>query len=680
MSLKRPEILAPAGSSETLIAALRGGADAVYVGGKQFSARSSATNFSLDELKTAAELCHLYGAKLYLAVNTIISDEEADNFCRYIKETAKIGIDAYIVQDWGCAELIRQCIPDAILHASTQMTVHTACGAGFLKSLGYSRVVPSRELDKPTLKKICGTGIETEIFVHGALCMSVSGQCYMSAIIGSRSANRGCCGQACRLPFSACANKEASALSLKDLSLIPNISELEEIGTDSLKIEGRMKRPEYVAASVNALVDAFNGSKPDMETLRGIFSRGGFTDGYFTGNRVKMFGVREKNDVIAAQTLIPKIHELYRYERKKHKLDFHAVVKENQPLKITALCGELSVEAVSEPPEKALKRPTDLDFLKKQLSRLGDTVYYLGDVTAEIDDGLAVSAGKLNELRRTLAEKMNSLIILRNSPSYSITDYTHEVAGQTPANSGMLPIRTYCRTAEQVAAAEELSEFVIAPHTLLMSESSTPTDKNKIIISPPRFITNEDELCAQLDSLKKSGYTRLLCHTPDCIAIGKRLGFTLHGGFGLNIYNSFSANYMKKLGLEDYTVSFEAKTTHINAFLSPVPMGAVIYGRLPLMLTRNCPIKNEVGCRSCSKQITDRTGRSFPVTCTKDYAEVLNSDILYMQDKLGQFSSLSFGIVMLHDENAEQTIAAIKGRKPSGNITRGLYYRGINSI
>ncbi|MGN1128933.1 MAG: peptidase U32 family protein, partial [Candidatus Flemingiibacterium sp.] len=218
MNRNRPEILAPAGSFETLTAAIRAGADAVYVGGKHFSARSNATNFTLDELSEAADFCHLRGVKIYLAVNTVISDDEACEFCRYIKETARFGIDAYIVQDWGCAYLIKKCVPDAVLHASTQMTVHTPYGAELLKELGFTRTVPARELDADTIKAICDTGIETEIFVHGALCMSVSGQCYMSAMIGSRSANRGRCGQACRLPFSTCRNGNHAALSLKDLS------------------------------------------------------------------------------------------------------------------------------------------------------------------------------------------------------------------------------------------------------------------------------------------------------------------------------------------------------------------------------------------------------------------------------------------------------------------------------
>lgn len=677
MKHNHPEILAPAGSMETLTAALRTGADAVYVGGKRFSARSSAANFSIEELEQAVDLCHLYGAKLYLAVNTIISDDEAHEFCKYITETARIGVDAYIVQDWGCAELIRRCVPDAVLHASTQMSVHTSYGAAFLKKLGFSRVVPARELDKNTLKRICDTGIETEIFVHGALCMSVSGQCYMSAVMGSRSANRGCCGQACRLPFSAKGNKDHAALSLKDLSLIRNISELEEIGTDSLKIEGRMKRPEYVAAAVNAIRDVYDGNQPDMQLLRGIFSRGGFTNGYFTANRKDMFGVREKDDVVAAQTLIPKIHELYRYERKVRTIDFHAVVKSEEPLKITASCGNLAVEASSECPEAAKNRPTDIEFLKKQLSKLGDTVYSLGEVTAEIEDGLAISAGRINELRRTLTEKMNALIISEERPKYTINSYIPQNIKAEDVFRDSLPLRAFCRTAEQAIAAAELAEFVIIPHTLLNDSLLNGIEKSRIIVSPPRFISDEDKTFAELAVLRERGFTHLMCHTPDSIAMGKQLGFRLHGGFGLNIFNSFSAEQMNLLGLEDILFSFEAKTQQINAVSADIPIGAVLYGRLPLMLTRNCPIKNEVGCGKCTRSLTDRTGRKLPVSCSGEYVEILNPDVLYELDRTDKFASLSFGAVLLHEENAQQTINALRGIRPDCGVTHGLYQRGI---
>ncbi|MCD8188539.1 MAG: U32 family peptidase [Ruminococcus sp.] len=678
MTRKKPEILAPAGSMETLVAALRSGADAVYVGGKKFSARNGAVNFTLEELAQAADMCHLYGARLYLAVNTIIADSEAQEFCEYIKSAARSGIDAFIVQDFGAAMLIRKCVPNAVLHGPTQMTVHTAMGARFLRDMNFSRVVPARELEKGTVEKICNTGIEVEIFVHGALCMSVSGQCYTSAVIGSRSANRGCCGQACRLPFSACGNKNNAALSLKDLSLIPIISKAGEIGVDSLKIEGRMKRPEYAASAVNTLVQALDGQNPDMQLLRGIFSRSGFTDGYFTGRRHDMFGVRQREDVIAAQSLIPKIHELYRCERKVRTVDFHVIIKSHEPVRITASCGGFTEAVTADPPEKAMNRPTDLQMLEKQLSRLGDTVFSLGSVTAEIDDGLILTAGRINELRRLLIEKLSERIISEARHKYSITDFSPHI-NKAKAASGVksLPIRTICRTDEQVRAAADLSELVVVPHDLLLERDYDDIPKEKIMISPPRFIVSEEKLCRELPLLREKGYSHLLCHTLDSAAVGRDLKFTLHGSFSLNIYNSYSAEYLKSLGFADFIVSFEARISQIHGLSADIPMGAVIYGRLPLMLTRCCPIKNEVGCGKCGGFITDRTGRNFPVKCTPDYAEILNSDTLYMFDKTDLTDYISFGVVMLSGENAAQAADAINGIKPSAHITRGLYYRGI---
>lgn len=677
MKNNHPEILAPAGSTETLVAALRTGADAVYVGGKNFSARNNAANFTLDELKYAEELCHLYGAKLYLAVNTIISDDELDAFCDYIKKTAETGVDAYIVQDWGCVELIRKCVPDAVIHASTQMSVHTSYGAAFLKELGFSRVVPARELDKNTLKKICDTGIETEVFVHGALCMSVSGQCYMSAIMGSRSANRGLCGQACRLPFSAVGKKDFSALSLKDMSLIKNIAELEEIGTCSLKIEGRMKRPEYVAASVSTMCDVYNGLEPDMKMLRGIFSRSGFTNGYFTDKRQDMFGIREKNDVIAAQSLIPKIHDFYRRERKIYKISFHAVVKSEQPLKITAYCGDFIAETLSDIPEIAKNHPVNIDFLKKQLLKLGDTVYEAGEVTAEIEENLAVSAGKINELRRKLIEKINNRIIFGNRPKYQITDFVPQNQPPVKKDSFRLPLRIFCSTIEQFEAVSETAEYLIIPLSMAENKIVSEADKSRIILSAPRFIANEEQTLAELKKLRKNGFNNLLCHTPDAIAIGRILGYNLHGGFGLNIFNSISINKMAALGLNDIIFSFEAKQKQINTVYSNIPVGAVLYGKLPLMLTRNCPIKNEVGCGKCTGAIIDRTNRRFPVKCSGEYVEILNHDVLYELDRTDKFTSLSFGVVLLEDETAIQSMNILKGIKPDCSITHGLYQRGI---
>ena len=682
--MKRPELLAPAGSMETLTAALRSGADAVYAGGKLFSARSSASNFTNDELREAARLCHLYGAKLYVAANTVISDSEADAFCGFIRSASESGADGYIVQDWGAAALIRSAVPDAVIHGSTQMSVHTAAGAELLKHLGFARVVPGRELDRDTVKRICDTGIEVEIFVHGALCMCVSGQCYMSAMIGSRSANRGCCGQACRLPFSASGKKDFTALSLKDLSLLPVISQVTDTGVDSLKIEGRMKRPEYVASAVHELDKALSGQAPDMKLLRGIFSRSGFTDGYFTGQRKDMFGAREKDDVTAARELIPAVHELYRSPRQVWTMDIYCILRENEPVTASAVCRELpqvTVTAQGDLPQKAQNRPTDLQALEKQLSRLGGTVFRPGSVDAGIQEGLFIPAGALNELRRCLADKLAEAVIQHNTPRYTISGYRPELPDiPVQQRPDPLPLDVWCRNAAQAeaAAAHPRCRYIAVPMDILPELNDIP--KDRIIILPPRFITDEDKLTGQLPELREKGFGRLMCHTPDSIAIGRKTGFKLHGSFTLNVFNSFSAEYMKELGLEDCLVSIEAKLSQAAQLRSDIPLGAVVAGRLPLMLTRNCPIKNEVGCRNCTGHLVDRTGRTFPVACSRDYVEILNSDTLFMLDRINEFSNTGFGCVLLYEESPDEVTALLSGSCPDKAVTRGLYYRGLREV
>lgn len=675
--MKLPEILAPAGSPEALTAAIRTGADAVYIGGKSYSARNNASNFSDEELAKAVRLCHIHGVKLYLAVNTIISDDEACDFCGFIKKSAEFGVDGFIVQDLGAASIIRSAVPDAVLHGSTQLSVHTAAGAKLLKDMGFSRVVPARELSADTLGKICKEDIEVEVFVHGALCMSVSGQCYMSTVIGSRSANRGCCGQACRLPFSANGNKNSAALSLKDLSLLENTDKLRKIGVDSLKIEGRMKRPEYIAAAVSELKTALDGNSPDMKMLRGIFSRSGFTDGYFSGKRQDMFGVREKEDVIAAKEIIPTLHGLYRSERAVYSVDFHGVIKSGQPVKLLAVCGELSAEVTGDIPDIAQKSPTSRETLEKQLSKLGDTVFTLGNITADIDDGLFIPAGKLNELRRFAVEKLTEMLAEYNKPRYTITDYTPEKPKNAPPQADNPPVRAFCRTAEQAIAAAELSEFVVIPENIITEKLTEIIPREKIIISPPRFIVDEEKLSDRLSELKNLGIGHILCHTIDGAAMGKALGFTLHGSFTMNVFNSYSAEYLQNLGFEDCIISPEMTLDQLENIHTSLPLGALIYGRLPLMLTRNCPIKNEIGCKNCTGSLIDRTSRKLPVACSKDYVEILNSDILCMADRADKFKNTAFLALLLHNEDKNGTIAAIQGKKPADSVTRGLYYRGV---
>lgn len=669
------EILAPAGSLESLKAAVNCGADAVYIGGKQFSARQNAANFDNAELKQAADLCHLHNIKIYLTVNTIIFDNQVNEFAEFIKNAANAGIDAFIVQDFGAAEIIRNIVPDANIHGSTQMTIHSVKGAQLLKELGFKRVVISRELTEKQIQEICSTGIETEVFVHGALCMCMSGQCYLSSLIGQRSANRGFCAQPCRLPYSVYKNPQFNGLSLKDLSLVNHLQKLSDIGVFSLKIEGRMKRPEYVAAAVCACRQSLNGQTPDMALLRSIFSRSGFTDGYFTGKFSNMFGSREKEDVIAAKDILPDIRKKYSHEKKSGKLDFYAEIKKDNPVKLTVSDDCDSVTVTGEIPETAINKPIDFTYLERQLSKLGGTIYKFGNLSADIDDGLSLSAKTINALRRNAVEALNLKAIKRNTPEYICVPLDIDPENKIES---LKEIRVRISNQNQLDAVSEADRIIIPTNVFLNNRYE---NISKIIIEPPRFIYNEAEIFGVLKKCKSLGAEHLMCSNPAYIKIGKELGFKLHGDFGLNTANSYSLNFLKKMNFEDTVLSFEMKLKQISSLRKAISTGIIAYGYLPVMLTKNCPIKNEVGCEKCKKIIFDRTGRANKIVCHGNYTEILNAQALYLADRLEDLKNISFITLYFTDEGPDEIKKIIDeyrfGYSSKDNITRGLYYRGV---
>lgn len=673
------EILAPAGGPESLEAAVRCGADAVYLGAKAFSARGNASNFDGEELESAVKYCHKNGVKVYAAVNTLVFDTQLGEVEKTLRFLAKTGIDALIVQDLGVAFLASKILPDMPLHASTQMSLHTPMGAEFAEKMGFSRVVPARELSKKQLELLCKEPVEIEYFVHGALCMSVSGQCYMSAMIGSRSANRGFCAQACRLPFSADSGCEASCLSLKDLSLIEKLDEIEEIGVDSAKIEGRMKRPEYVAAAVTACRKQLDGETPDIETLRAVFSRGGFTDGYYTERIGKpMFGVRSKEDVVAAADVLPQLKQLYKSEYKKFNLQFVIEAKSGKP---TRLIGEIAglcrAEALGDIPQQAQNKPLTLESASQSLEKLGDTPYIFGGVTGDIDGGLFLPASALNALRRSVTEQLDDLLAEHFTPKY--TECNYEITGKGSLAKKARKLRIFAENAAQLALiGAEKFELAFLP---LDEIEKSGADFTKIGAVLPRWTDDESVLEKRLEKLKNAGLTHIYANNAAHIMLGKKFGFSMHGGFGLNITNSLSLGVLKDFGLADTEASFELKLPQIRGLSEEIPVGIIAYGRLPLMLTRNCPISSQVGCKSCKGKITDRTGREFPIACRGDHVEILNSDMLVMSDRLGEVSA-DFLSLRFFDESPEAAANVIndylRGVNSLEKYTRGLYYRGIN--
>ncbi|MDE6763766.1 MAG: U32 family peptidase [Oscillospiraceae bacterium] len=681
MSKPKPELLAPAGSMESLTAAVRCGADAVYAGGKLFSARANASNFSDEELAEAVQYCHLHGVKLYRAMNTVVFAEEVGDFLSEAKKSAEMGVDGLIVQDLGMARLVRECLPDMKLNASTQMTIHTPEGASFAQEMGFSRVVAARELSLKELEAIIATGVETEVFIHGALCMSVSGQCYMSAMIGSRSANRGMCAQACRLPFG-----RDYDLSLKDLCGIPHIKALADMGAASFKIEGRMKRPEYVAAAVAACRAALDGGEPDLDVLRSVFSRSGFTDGYLTGKLGKdMFGYRTKEDVTAAETVLPKLRESYRKETKAADgaAEFYVHLAEGEPTRLEMSCGDITVSAEGDVPERAVKRPADDEYLQRQLDRLGDTVYSLRSLKADIGEGLTVSAAAVNALRREAVRKMDEARILNAKPvqRYIETDLTVPAKFSGTAENSCCPpkirVRIYRENQLAAAIASGADEIVLP---IEMCGKVGESD-GRFIAALPRFCANEAALCVKLKDLREKGFERLLCTNIAYIKIGRELGFKLSGGFGLNIANPWAALAAREAGLSDITASFECRTDQLKALRGVLPTAVIVYGRLPLMLTRNCPAKGAINCKSCTGNLLDRTGRTFPIICGNGSSEIFNCVPLMMTDKAEDIPAdiYEIDLTVENPDMIKYTADCLKQKKKAleKDYTRGLYYRGV---
>lgn len=407
------EILAPCGGEDCLPAALNTGADAVYLGVTAFSARKNAKNFTFEQLDEAIRLCRVSGVKVYAAMNTLIFDSELDEAVKTAKILYEKGIDALIVQDTGFVRRLRKEVPGLTLHASTQMTVTSASGAEFLRKQGFKRVVLAREMSLKEIKRVIdNVDIETEVFVHGALCVCVSGQCLMSAMYGGRSGNRGLCAQPCRLDFSV--DGRNNVLSLKDLSLIENLRKLNEIGVTSAKIEGRMKRPEYVAAAVNACREALAGNTPDIERLKSVFSRSGFTKSYYDGSIADMQGIRTKDDVEASSSVLKEIRRLYDKPFKRHSVDIHTYIKAGNPVRAEIKCGEICFGYESGiVPEAARNKSLSSSDVCRQLSKMGGTVFEAGDIACELDDGLMISASALNSLRREIIEEIEKRLIFR---------------------------------------------------------------------------------------------------------------------------------------------------------------------------------------------------------------------------------------------------------------------------
>lgn len=666
---------------ESVIAAVRSGADAVYLGMKQFSARASAKNFDETELKKAVAYCHERDVKVYLAINTLLFDNELAEALEEVQSAARADVDALIVQDMGLCELVKRTVPELRLHASTQMSVHTPYGAKALYELGFKRVVLSRELSLDEIRAIhdfCPE-IELEAFVHGALCMCLSGQCLFSSMLGGRSANRGMCAQPCRLPFVSGDNDHA--LSLKDNSIIGYIRELERIGVTSAKIEGRMKREEYVAAAVSACVKSRDSGCVDETTaryLRSVFSRAGFTDGYIRGELgEEMFGFRQKEDVtLATDKLLKEIRNSYRSERKRLTVDFSFEAGVGELAKLTAFCLGREISVFSDlPVEEARTLPLTGDRIRENLSKTGNTQYQAGNISVRISDNISMPLSALNAMRRTALEQIDQALRIR----HSYTIHKNPVFDTQTKKSSSYPKYATAKFAETLPA---LKEFDLVFLDLFAFDDVKDLPKNTAVEIPRALFSNEKEVYTKLKELKSKGVTHAMVHNIGSLYMARKLGLTLHAGFGLNITNSYALRFYADQGVVDAELSAEIDLRRIKSLDHMIPVGIIAYGYLPLMVTRNSPI-HQKSCKTV-EYLQDRRGERFPVIKGRDCYEILNCIPLIMPQENSIKESDVFLVFRFSVENSvdkvEKILEKIRENGSFERFTHGLYLRGVKNF
>ena len=677
------EVLAPVGNNEMLIAAVRSGADAVYFGAKDFSARRNAENFGDFELENVIKYCHIRGVKAYLTLNILIKDSEMADAVDLAQNAYNFGIDGVIVQDIGLAKVLHKLLPDLSLHASTQMSIHTPAALPILKQMGFTQVVVAREMSLEDLKQFCFEAqkynITVEAFVHGALCMSVSGQCLLSAYLGSRSGNRGLCAGPCRLPFKV-ENGTGYDLSLKDLSHLDYVSELYNIGVRSFKIEGRMKRPEYVAAATKACKTALQtGAVPTdlAETLKNVFSRSGFTSGYLENKLGRdMFGIRTKDDVVSADKAFPLLHEIYRNELQSVAVEVSFKAKKGEEIMLSLCDGENTASVAGPVPDLAQNKAADRESVIKNLNKFGGTPYFAEKLDISLDDGLFLPASVINDLRRQATEMLSEK---RGRCSRKTVDIIF--GGDKPAEYMPKPLKTYIRleNTEQIPNDFSGISAVIVP----LEKDFPLLEGVKNIVEIPRGIISEKAIADRLNLYKQKGFDTALCGNLSAVSIAKSCGFNVMADTGLNIYNSNSLSAVADLEISSAILSNEMLLTDAVAVNSPIEKGIISYGKIPLMLFKNCPIKNGKSCADCDKNntITDRMGIEFPVRCRMGYSELLNSVPVWVLDKKQSMKNLDFELLYFTNEDkqrvAEVITAAKTEKQPDHKHTRGLFFRGV---
>ena len=700
----RPELLAPAGSPESLRAAVQNGADAVYLGWGEFNARRGAKNFNDQEFADALVYCHARGVKVFLTMNTLLTDRELPAALKTATEACRLGIDALIIQDWGLFDLLRKALPDLPLHASTQMSVFTSGGACEVAADGCERVVIARECSAEETAEICkNCPVEIESFVHGALCMCYSGQCAMSALIGSRSGNRGRCAQPCRLPygFNEPAKKKYP-LSLKDNCLAGELQDMEKMGVACLKLEGRMKRPEYVAVISRIYARLLEeGRKPtptETAELEQAFSRSGFTDWYWQGRHgAGMFGVRPENAPDPKALFDAAKTSYEKDDLRTSPVRLTCAIRAGEPCALTASDGTHTVSVTGPVPEAARNRALVDTEIADRLKKTGGTAFRCESVEVTVDEGLSLPASAINALRR---DALDTLTAARTTPP-ARRELPAPALPEVDCSERAPAFTVSVTTAEQLTGG--LLDFhparTYVPLEVLATLKALPESDTEWCAVLPRIWRDRDEaqLRKLLEDAKALGVTSVLLGNIGHFSLVQDLGLTLYGDYGLNVFNSRSVNYLKDKGLESACLSFELRFSQMRDMEKLIPAESIVYGRLPLMITENCLVQNQCNCRldkngplvprnaPCRQPnyLADRTGAAFPLLPAWSHrTEVQNSRPLWLADRPDwKRLGLAYARLRFTTESpaqcAEVFRSYLSGASAKGEFTRGLYERGV---
>ena len=689
------ELLAPAGSMEALRAAVQNGANAVYLGCGQFNARQSAKNFTPQALTEAIKYCHIRGVAVHLTLNTLVSDKETQEATALIRYAANAGVDAFIVQDLGIIQLCRQIAPHIPLHGSTQMTVHSLPGVQFCAGLGMSRVVLSRELSREEIRYICqNSPIEIEVFGHGALCMGYSGQCYLSAAIGGRSGNRGRCAQPCRQSYGYSRWENKYPLSLKDNCTVQYVKDLEEMGVASLKIEGRMKRPEYVAGVIQVYrqaIDKGHVTKPMLDQLATAFNRQGFTDYYSVHTGIHMFGIRD--DSKTDEKWCKEMRKTYEAaENPLVKVVFDITVKAGETILTVADQAGHKCTVNGPAPEAARSAGLTHEDLALRLSKTGGTPYQCVNVRTDIAPGLMLSAAAINGLRR---DALNLLTVQRaRRDSAPLGRPARQIIYKGPTAPPEFTAQVTTR--EQITPKLlrfGLSVLYVPLHILAADPEfcHSLTRKVNVCAVLPRIVHDGElaKLRQDLLDVRREGVREALIGNVAQLLTVRECGLAARGDFGLNLYSSGAVNFARDLQLRSACLSFEMTLPQIRDVSKGVPCEILAYGRLPLMVTENCLFRNRTGqctCHAGPAKLVDKTGAEFPIVKDGDTCRsvLLNGKKLFWLDRQDDLARLGLWATRLYftTENPREVDRVLSACSDGasfdpGACTRGLYLRGV---